>query len=57
MSTTTATEAHTEHAEHHELSFVRKYIFSTDHKMIARQFLFSALMFLLLGGLLAVMIR
>ncbi len=57
MSTTTATEAHAEHAEHHELSFVRKYIFSTDHKMIARQFLFSALMFLVLGGLLAVMIR
>ena len=57
MSTTTATEAHAEHAEHHELSFVRKYIFSTDHKMIARQFLFSALMFLVLGGLLAVLIR
>ena len=57
MSTTTATETHAEHAEHHELSFIRKYIFSTDHKMIAKQFLFTALLFLLLGGLLAVTIR
>ena len=57
MSTTTATETHAGPAEHHELGFIRTYIFSTDHKMIARQFLFSALMFLLLGGLLAVMVR
>jgi len=57
MSTATATETHAEHAEHHELSFIRKYIFSTDHKMIAKQFLFAGLMFLLLGGLLAVTIR
>ena len=31
---------HTGHGEHHELGFIRTYIFSTDHKMIARQFLF-----------------
>ena len=54
MSTTTATETHTEHTEHHELGFIRTYIFSTDHKMIARQFLFTALLFLALGGALAV---
>ena len=41
MSATSATaHRHTEHAGHHELGFVRTYIFSTDHKMIARQFLF-----------------
>ncbi len=36
MSAPTATaHAHTAH-EHHELGFVRTYIFSTDHKMIAQ---------------------
>ena len=44
--------------EHHEeLPFLRKYIFSTDHKVIARQFLFLSLFFLVVGGLLAAMIR
>ncbi len=58
MSTTTATETHAgPAAEHHELGFIRTYIFSTDHKMIARQFLFTALLFLALGGALAVMMR
>ena len=56
MSTTTATETHTGHAEgHHDLGFIRTYIFSTDHKMIARQFLFVSLLFLLVGGILATM--
>jgi cytochrome c oxidase subunit I len=41
----------------HELSFIRKYIFSTDHKVIAKQFLLMSLTFLLLGGLLALMMR
>ncbi len=39
------------------MSFVRKYIFSTDHKIIGIQFLFTCLFFLLVGGLLAMMIR
>ncbi len=44
--------------EHHEeIPFIRKYIFSTDHKVIARQFLVMSLTFLLLGGVLAMMIR
>ncbi len=38
-------------------SFWRKYVFSTDHKIIARQFLWAGLLFLLLGGLLAMLIR
>jgi cytochrome c oxidase subunit I len=37
--------------------FVRAYVFSTDHKMIARQFLFLGLVMMLLGGLLAMLIR
>ncbi len=38
-------------------SFWRKYVFSTDHKVIAKQFLWSGLLFLLFGGLLAMLIR
>jgi cytochrome c oxidase subunit 1 len=38
-------------------SFVRRYVFSTDHKVIAKQFLWSGLLFLLFGGLLAMLIR
>ena len=42
---------------HHELSFLRKYVFSTDHKVIGMQYLFSCLFTLLVGGLLALMVR
>ncbi len=42
---------------HPELGFVRKYIFSTDHKIIGIQFLFSGLIFLAIGGTLAMMVR
>jgi cytochrome c oxidase subunit 1 len=52
----TAAHAHATH-EHHELGFVRTYIFSTDHKMIARQFLFLGLFMMILGGLLALVVR
>src|SRR3954454_22127383 len=38
-------------------SFLRKYVFSTDHKVIAKQFLWSGLLFLMFGGLLAMLIR
>ena len=51
-----ATAGHDVHA-HHELGFWRTYIFSTDHKMIGRQFLFLGLFMLIIGGLLAMMMR
>ncbi|HMH49490.1 MAG TPA: cbb3-type cytochrome c oxidase subunit I, partial [Candidatus Acidoferrum sp.] len=57
MSATTATAHGHAHTEHHELGFVRTYIFSTDHKMIARQFLFMGLFMMILGGLLALIVR
>ncbi|MBI2895071.1 MAG: cbb3-type cytochrome c oxidase subunit I [Deltaproteobacteria bacterium] len=38
-------------------SFWRRRVFSTDHKVIARQFLWSGLVFLAIGGLLAMAIR
>src|SRR6188508_760796 len=34
-----------------------KYVFSTDHKIIGIQFLFSGLIFFVLGGLLALAVR
>src|SRR5215470_10062342 len=48
---TTAVHAHIEQ------SFIRKYIFSEDHKIIGIQFLFSTLIFLVIGGLLALFVR
>ena len=47
------------HDAHHEAptSFVRKYVFSTDHKMIAKQYIFIALFWAFVGGLLAYMFR
>ena len=57
MSDAGAAAAHATHAEHHELGFVRTYIFSTDHKMIGRQFLLSAIIMLIFGGLIAMMMR
>src|ERR1041385_3313326 len=55
---TESATAHPAHAAaHHELGFVRTYLFSTDHKMIGRQFLFLGLFMLIIGGLLAMMMR
>ncbi|HZV06312.1 MAG TPA: cbb3-type cytochrome c oxidase subunit I [Gemmataceae bacterium] len=42
---------------HPELGFLRKYIFSEDHKIIGIQFLFSGLIFFLIGGTLALLVR
>ena len=38
-------------------SFIKRYIFSTDHKVIARQFVWAGLLFLAFGGMLAMAIR
>jgi len=45
------------HAGHHEIGFVKKYIFSTDHKIIGIQFLFTTLLMFLVGGTLALGVR
>jgi cytochrome c oxidase subunit 1 len=37
--------------------WLKRYIYSTDHKIIAMQFLFVSLLFFALGGLLAMLIR
>ena len=46
-----------EHHDHHELGFLRKYIFSVDHKVIGIQFMLTGLVFFLVGGLMAMAIR
>ena len=56
MTTVAHPSEHTTHAGH-ELPFIRKYIFSTDHKIIGIQFLLMSLVFLFIGGLLAMLIR
>lgn len=45
------------HEHHKEMGFIRKYIFSTDHKIIGMQFLFTAFLFMTMGGFLAMVIR
>jgi cytochrome c oxidase subunit I len=57
MSSTAAVAVHGAHGEHHELGFWRTYIFSEDHKMIGRQFLFVALFMMSIGGLMAMLMR
>ncbi|MDE0683292.1 MAG: cbb3-type cytochrome c oxidase subunit I, partial [Candidatus Poribacteria bacterium] len=47
-----------EHASHdHEESFIRKYIFSLDHKTIGKQFLIYGLIMFFVGGGLALLFR
>jgi cytochrome c oxidase subunit 1 len=48
--------AHAVHAAHEE-SFITKYVFSTDHKMIGRQFMFLGLFMMIIGGVLALLVR
>jgi cytochrome c oxidase subunit 1 len=47
------------HDNHHAVSgnFITNYIFSRDHKVIGVQFLFSTLIWFLVGGLLALAVR
>ena len=53
----TTHQAHDAHAHHHEPGFWRKYIFSTDHKVIGIQYGITALLFLVLGYLLMAAMR
>src|SRR5438477_3807326 len=57
-ATTHAAHTHEVHEAHHEdLGFWRKYIFSTDHKIIGNQYGLTALCFLLFGFSLVAMMR
>ena len=46
-----------QHIHPEPTNFIWKYVFTIDHKVIARQFLFTGLAFLAVGGTLAMMIR
>lgn len=48
--------AHDVHDHHHQ-SFISKYIFSTDHKMIAKQFLLTGIIWAVIGGFFSVVFR
>ena len=48
---------HDDHAHHEPTTFWSKYVFSTDHKIIGMQFLFTSLLFVILGGLFALGVR
>jgi len=51
-------DAHDDAHDHgHEQSFVSKYVFSTDHKVIGIQFLVTTLLMLMVGGALALGVR
>lgn len=49
-------DTHHEHHHHHE-SFISKYVFSQDHKMIAKQFLITGIIWAIIGGLFSVVFR
>jgi len=58
MTTAAATADHSHaHGHHEEQSFVRKYLLSTDHKIIAMQYLFTGMFMALVGGLMAYVFR
>jgi cytochrome c oxidase subunit 1 len=45
------------HDHHHEPGFIGKYIFSLDHKTIAKQFLITGIFWAIIGGALSVLFR
>lgn len=51
---------HVEHDHghgHHKETFITKYIFSQDHKTIAKQFLITGMLWAIVGGLMSVLFR
>ncbi len=56
----TAVQEHHEHEHHdheHHDNFITKYIFTTDHKMIAKQFLVTGIFWAIIGGFLSTLFR
>jgi cytochrome c oxidase subunit 1 len=47
---------HHEH-HHHKETFITKYVFSQDHKMISKQFLITGMIWAIIGGLFSVLFR
>jgi len=55
-TSTHGAHAHEVHDEHHD-NFITKYIFTTDHKMIGKQFLVTGMFWALIGGFLSILFR
>jgi len=55
-TSTHGAHAHEIHDEHHD-NFITKYIFTTDHKMIGKQFLVTGMFWALIGGFLSILFR
>lgn len=58
-ATHTAEHAHAQHHhhEHPSQSFIEKYVFSMDHKIISRQFLFTAMFMAFAAAIMSVLFR
>ena len=50
-------DAHEHGEHHHHETFISKYVFSMDHKMIAKQFLITGMVWAVVGGLMSVLFR
>ena len=48
---------HEAHVHHHKETFITKYVFSQDHKMISKQFLITGIIWAVIGGLFSVVFR
>jgi len=55
VSTGHDVHGHEEH--HHHETFITKYVFSQDHKMISKQFLITGIIWAFIGGLMSVLFR
>ena len=57
MSTAVAHEHEEDHGHHHKETFVTKYIFSQDHKMISKQYLITGLFMGIIGIAMSLLFR
>jgi cytochrome c oxidase subunit 1 len=48
---------HDDHEHHHEGGFISKYVFSMDHKVIAKQFLITGIVWAIIGAFFSVLFR
>ncbi|WP_461533581.1 cytochrome c oxidase subunit I [Sinomicrobium sp.] len=58
MSATAHADDHTQdHGHHHKQNFISKYIFSYDHKMISKQYLFTGIFMGIIGIVMSMLFR
>jgi cytochrome c oxidase subunit 1 len=57
MAANSAVHHHDDHGHHEPTSFWSKYVFSTDHKIIGMQYMFTGMLLALVGGYFAYVFR